>query len=100
MPANKTRIIHYVFALRVRRYRIDVRYDSAIHFMRLMMGLAWSFFAVFGLLSFTCCAAVVVVALWAFYVSPVLSDRRERRRAIEEVIADPRSIRGAHGATP
>jgi hypothetical protein len=46
--------------------------------MLLMMGLAWSFFAVFGLVSFTCCAAVVAVVLWAVYVSPVLSDRRER----------------------
>lgn len=67
--------------------------------MLVPMSLAWSFFAVFGLVSFACGVAVLAVVLWAVYVSPILADRRQRRRAIEEVIAESRSIRGMPGAT-
>jgi hypothetical protein len=67
--------------------------------MLVPMSLAWSFFAVFGLVSFTCAAAVLAVVLWAVYVSPFLADRRQRRRAIEALIADSRPIRGMPGAT-
>jgi hypothetical protein len=53
-----------------------------------MLHLFWTLCTIVGFIALSCCALLIAVTLWLCTVAPRLEERRRRRQAIDQVLAD------------